>query len=331
MTTNIDIGSDLTVGGNVTVNGQLNCDGAATFNDAITANTIQPNATNTGSVGSSSLYYDTAYINKAYLGYIETLVYMQNGASFYGPLNILNSNGDDIFSITVNSSNQLQIASSGETNPILVSDTSNNVNFPGNLSVGGTSTLTGAVTASEIQVNPTGGNPQGITINGSSTSGSGTQIFFQESGTTYWQMGPNYGSTGGGGGPHDFWLMNNATATNVLQIQSASNAIIFNAPINFNTSTEVAGTTAGSYYYLMPFQGASYKKVIVYFVGYENDTITGQTVPFPTAFTTLGSITSNSTNGLSTSNSTLTLSNTELVINGKDGTIYNGVIIIEGF
>jgi len=329
MTTNIEIASDLNVAGTSNLSG------------AVTANTIQPTANDTGSIGTSSLNYSTAYINKAYLGFIETLVYMQNGASFYGPLNILDPSGNSIFSITVNSSNQLQIASSGETNPILVSDTSNNVNFPGNLSVTGTSNLSGAVTASEIQVNPTGGNPQGITINGSSTTGDGTQIFFQESGTTYWQMGPNYETTGGGGGPHDFWLLNNTTGTNILQFQSASNTVNIGVdadssyPVTLNvggtinpnaSQTTITGTTTGSIVCSMPFQGSSYKKVIIYCNGYSNDTTTAQTYTFPTAFTLTPIALVNEVSAM-----TITVSTTGISFVPDNTTIYSGYIILEGY
>lgn len=51
------------------------------------------------------------------------------------------------------------------------------------------------------------------------------------------------------------------------------------------TVTSVAGTTAGTLYWSMPFRGSGYKKVAVYLDGYENDTTTAQTITFPTAFT----------------------------------------------
>jgi hypothetical protein len=215
---------------------------------------------------------------------------------------------------------------------------STNILIASNLTVGG------SIITSEIQLNPTGGNPQGITINGTSSSGDGTQIYFQESGTTYWQLGPNYSTNTGS--EHQFWLYNPTTQTNILEIQNASNVVNFsgsssypltvncNGTLNVNTPlTTVNGETSGAFYWTMPFQGPSYKKVIVYFDSYVNDSTTSQSITFPTAFTTLASITSNSTNGLSTStsNPTLQLSNTELTINPDNTTVYTGIIIIEGF
>jgi hypothetical protein len=54
--------------------------------------------------------------------------------------------------------------------------------------------------------------------------------------------------------------------------------------IGVNVDT-LAGTTSGTIYYSEPFRGDGYKKVIMYFDGYENTTSTAQEITFPTPFT----------------------------------------------
>lgn len=51
--------------------------------------------------------------------------------------------------------------------------------------------------------------------------------------------------------------------------------------------TNLSGTTAGTVSWSQPFQGTSYKKVILNFTGYENTTATAQTISFPTVFTSV--------------------------------------------
>jgi len=104
-------------------------------------------------------------------------------------------------------------------------------------------------------------------------------------------------------------------------------SISTNGSLNVNaTTTTLAGTTAGSIVYSMPFQGSSYKKFIAYANGYENDTTTAQSITFPVAFSSVAGITYNST-GL-----TLTNSLTALTISAPNSTTtYTGMIIVEGF
>jgi hypothetical protein len=61
--------------------------------------------------------------------------------------------------------------------------------------------------------------------------------------------------------------------------------------INPNVAVQsLAGTTGGTVYWTMPFQGSGYKKVLVYLDAYENDTTTAQTITYPTAFTQVPNI-----------------------------------------
>ena len=92
------------------------------------------------------------------------------------------------------------------------------------------------------------------------------------------------------------------------------------------SQTTITGTTAGSAIASMPFQGSSYKKVIVYLDGYENDSTTAQTYKFPVAFTYTPSTTNNSA-----SVPGVTVSTTELSLAPDTTTAYTGWIIIEGY
>lgn len=101
----------------------------------------------------------------------------------------------------------------------------------------------------------------------------------------------------------------------------------FNSSINFAIAqTTLTGTTAGSAIWSMPFQGASYKKVIIYFSAYENDTTTAQSITYPTAFVHTPIVSSNGS-GLSFT-STISV----LTITAPDATTtYTGFVIIEGY
>ncbi len=76
----------------------------------------------------------------------------------------------------------------------------------------------------------------------------------------------------------------------------------------------------------MPEQGSSYKKVIVYANGYENDTTTAQTYTFPVAFTYTPVITTNSA-----SIPNVSVSTTSISLAPDTTTAYTGWIIIEGY
>ena len=93
-----------------------------------------------------------------------------------------------------------------------------------------------------------------------------------------------------------------------------------------DAQTTVAGTSAGSFVAAMPVQEPTYKKVVVWLNGYENDTTTAQTYTFPMGFTETPAVTTNSASvpGVSVSKSTLSLA-------PDTTTAYTGWIIVEGF
>jgi len=99
-------------------------------------------------------------------------------------------------------------------------------------------------------------------------------------------------------------------------------------PVSVNIIAQrpsVTGTTAGSIIWDMPFQGTSYKKVLVYLDGYENDTTTAQTITFPTPFT----YTPNVYNPAAVPG--VTASTTALSIDPDTTTVYTAWIFVEGF
>lgn len=86
----------------------------------------------------------------------------------------------------------------------------------------------------------------------------------------------------------------------------------------------LSGTTAGSAISSQPFQGANFKKFIVYLSGYNNTTGGAQTITFPTAFLHTPVITVNSLPVCSVSTTQLTLPAS------MSGPI-TGWVIVEGF
>ena len=92
-----------------------------------------------------------------------------------------------------------------------------------------------------------------------------------------------------------------------------------------STINSFAGTTAGTVYWTMPFQGSGYKKVIVFLDGYENDTTTAQTITYPTAFSQTPNIYNPSAvPGITTTTTTLS-------IDPDTPTAYTAWIIVEGY
>ena len=90
--------------------------------------------------------------------------------------------------------------------------------------------------------------------------------------------------------------------------------------------TTVSGTTAGSFVASMPEQGATYKKVIIYLNGYENDSTTAQTYTYPVPFSTVAEITANTA-----SVPVVSTSLTEFSVAPDTTTAYTGIIVIEGY
>ena len=96
--------------------------------------------------------------------------------------------------------------------------------------------------------------------------------------------------------------------------------------LGLNDQITVSGTTAGSFIASMPAQQDTYKKVIIYLDGYENDSTTAQTYTFPVPFNTVAEITSNTA-----SVPVVSTSLTEFSIAPDTTTAYTGIIVIEGY
>ncbi len=113
---------------------------------------------------------------------------------------------------------------------------------------------------------------------------------------------------------------------NAVAAGTVSGAALAGGIINSNqTLASFAGTSAGTVYWSMPFQGTAYKKVIIYFDGYGNTTTTAQTITYPVAFAYTPNIYNpNSVAGL---NATIT----ELAINPVSTSTYTGFVVLEGF
>jgi len=94
--------------------------------------------------------------------------------------------------------------------------------------------------------------------------------------------------------------------------------------IPFNSTTN--GTTAGTVVIQSKTYKPDYKKYLITFTGYENDTTTAQTIDFPSPFTTSAAISANNT-GL-----TISASTSGITITAPDSTTtYSGIVIVEGY
>jgi len=92
------------------------------------------------------------------------------------------------------------------------------------------------------------------------------------------------------------------------------------------STASLTGTTAGSITYIQVNSLSTYKKVLLYANGYENDTTTNQSITYPVAFSTVAAVTFNNT-GL-----TVSTSLTALTITAPNSTTtYTGVIVVEGY
>ena len=120
------------------------------------------------------------------------------------------------------------------------------------------------------------------------------------------------------------------TATGITTTAGITDSVSITTPIikSIAAQTTITGTTAGSIIASMPEQGGSYKKVVLYASGYENDTTASQTYTYPTAFSAISSVVYNNT-GLSTT--ALSTSLTALTIDPDSTTIFTGMIVVEGY
>ncbi|MEM3581635.1 MAG: hypothetical protein QXQ64_10350 [Candidatus Bathyarchaeia archaeon] len=93
-----------------------------------------------------------------------------------------------------------------------------------------------------------------------------------------------------------------------------------------NPTSTTSGTTAGTVTQVQTSYTTSYKKFMFAFNGYENDTATNQSITFLNAFSTIASITSNTT-GLA-----ITATTTGITITAPNNTtLYSGIVIVEGY
>lgn len=104
---------------------------------------------------------------------------------------------------------------------------------------------------------------------------------------------------------------------------------------DLNAPVSVSGTTAGGFSWVMPFIGNYYKKLLMYFSGYENDTSSNQVYNLTTggygngylaSFSTVAEVTHNSAGiNITFSGSTVTIYTT------NSTTTYSGLVIVEGW
>jgi len=120
-------------------------------------------------------------------------------------------------------------------------------------------------------------------------------------------------------------LFSNISVSNNLQLELEPIQLNSNTLIRPDQST-TSGTTAGTVNIQSVAYTLNYKKYILQFSGYENDTTTAQTIDFPLAFTTSALISGNNT-GL-----TISATTSGITITAPDSTtLYNGIVIVEGY
>jgi hypothetical protein len=99
-----------------------------------------------------------------------------------------------------------------------------------------------------------------------------------------------------------------------------------NNGVILKTENSASGTTAGTVSMKFITYLSTYKKLMIYLSGYENNTTTNQTMNYPLPFSTSAIITGNNT-GL-----TISASTTGITITSPNSTTtYSGVVIIEGY
>jgi len=116
------------------------------------------------------------------------------------------------------------------------------------------------------------------------------------------------------------------SVSSTFYITSITNLVVNFHNIFPNPTTIASGTTAGTVTLKNITYNSYYKKYVITFSGYENDTTTNQSISYPLPFNSYAVITGNNT-GLNISAST-----TGITITAPNSTTtYNGIVIIEGY
>ena len=95
---------------------------------------------------------------------------------------------------------------------------------------------------------------------------------------------------------------------------------------NLPTMSSTSGTTAGTVNMNFVEYRLYYKKLVITFSGYENDTTTNQTISFPLSFSSYAVISANNT-GLTISTTTTGIT----ITSPNSTTTYSGIVIVEGY
>lgn len=116
------------------------------------------------------------------------------------------------------------------------------------------------------------------------------------------------------------------TETNTGTKYTANLSSRTSSPPTATAKFSITIDTAGSFTASQSKSKRSYKKVLIYLDGYENDSTTAQTYTFPVPFSTVAVITTNSA-----SVPVVSTSLTEFSIAPDTTTAYTGIIVIEGY
>jgi len=160
----------------------------------------------------------------------------------------------------------------------------------------------------------TGGNKEPNPIWIANNAGSGT----------FTVINTNAGINVGPIEPNTIGFYNQASGNQIAALDNNGNWAFRGACFAFAPVQTLAGTTAGTVYWVQSEQGTR-KVFTAVFQGYENDTTTNQMITFPTAFQYPPAIATNTT-GL-----TVTATTTTLTINAPNATTtFNGVVEVVG-
>jgi len=127
-----------------------------------------------------------------------------------------------------------------------------------------------------------------------------------------------------GQSPIEFWNGNISFNNIKIELYAYYNTSVPN--FTLPTQSTVSGTTSGTVNIISTEYSKNYKKYIIQFSGYENDTTTNQTINYPLPFTTSAAITANNT-GLTVSATTTGIT----ITSPNSTTTYSGIVIVEGY